>query len=156
MAMQYEIPVKRRAPAAVRYGPFIFAGVMVLLAAISSWTGLGKVSVEPEAAIETMSIRFADEADGGIGVYDPDTNALLHVYPPETGGFVRTALRALALDRRRRGIGPQPAFELRRAENGSLTLLDPSTDKFVTLGAFGKDNAETFGQLFAEKSGGIS
>ncbi|MEM6411378.1 MAG: photosynthetic complex assembly protein PuhC [Pseudomonadota bacterium] len=156
MAVSYQTPVRRRAPAPIRYGPFIFLAMVVALAAISNWTGLGRVTVEPEPAVESMTIRFADEADGGIGAYDPETNTLIHVYAPETGGFVRTSLRALALDRRRRGIGPEPAFELRRGESGSLTLLDPTTGKFVTLGAFGEGNAESFGQLFAKQSGGIS
>lgn len=155
MAMQYqEVPMKRRAPAPVRYGPFIFAGLMVLLAAIASWTGIGKMTVEPEAAAESMAIRFADEPGGGIGAYDPATNAMIHLYPPETGGFVRTALRALAFDRRRRGVGPEPAFELRRSANGQVTLIDPSTDKFVTLNAFGDGNVETFTQLFAKSMEG--
>jgi len=149
-------PIGPRAPAIVRYGFFILAVTMVLLAAVSSWTGLGRVAVEPEPAVETMSIRFADEADGGIGVYDPSTNDLIHVYAPEAGGFVRTALRALAFDRRKLGIGPEPAFELMRGESGQVTLYDPTTEKFVTLQAFGKGNAETFAQLFAMKPGGTS
>ncbi|MEO0883605.1 MAG: photosynthetic complex assembly protein PuhC [Pseudomonadota bacterium] len=152
----YHPPIRRRAPAVFRYGPFIFLGCMLVLAAVSSWTGIGKMDVSPEPAVDSMAIRFVDEADGGIGVYDPVTNEQIHVYPAETGGFVRTALRALALDRRRRGIGPEPVFHLNRSESGRVILFDPSTDKFVTLEAFGSENTQAFTQLFAKTSGGIS
>ncbi|MEM9667985.1 MAG: photosynthetic complex assembly protein PuhC [Pseudomonadota bacterium] len=156
MAVHYQAPIRRKTPAVFRYGPFIFLGTMLVLASFSTWTGIGKMTVQQEAAVERMAIQFVDEADGGIGVYDPETKALIHTYPPNSEGFVRTALRALSFDRKKFGVGPTPAFELVRTESGQVILNDPSTQKFVTLEAFGASNAESFIQLFEKQPGGNS
>ena len=69
---------------------------------------------------------------------------------PETGGFVRTSLRSLALDRAQDGVGAGPPFSLHMTGNGRLILEDPATGQWISLDAFGKDNVAEFERLFEE------
>lgn len=62
-------------------------------------------------------------------------------------GFVRTALRGLAAERIRRGIGPELPFRLSLLEDGRLILRDPTTERAIELKAFGSTNAAEFARL---------
>ncbi|MEL7129167.1 MAG: photosynthetic complex assembly protein PuhC [Pseudomonadota bacterium] len=119
---------------------------------IAQFTGFGAQKPASYDIADAVSLRFTDEAGGAIGVYRGTSEELLHVYPAETGGFVRTSLRALAFDRRKAGIGKEPPFLLLRTKSGPLLLEDPSTNKRIALDAFGKENSDTFNILFSAAS----
>ena len=53
----------------------------------------------------------------------------------------------MARERRKQGLGAEPAFELVARADGRLTLLDPSTGERVDLESFGPTNAATFARL---------
>lgn len=127
----------------------VFGLVLTVLAlvAFSQITGIGKATPTPLTTVQSVSISFVDDTDGGVGVISAETGLRIYTYPPESGGFVRVALRALAVDRYRMGIGAEPPFTLAQTEEGVLVLSDPSTGKRVTLAAFGGGNAETFSAL---------
>ncbi|MEM6610602.1 MAG: photosynthetic complex assembly protein PuhC [Pseudomonadota bacterium] len=128
--------------------------IAVLVACVTAFvgiarlTGIGVADVSDEPFVERMQVRFLDEADGGVGAYEPETDAVLHVFQPGEGGFVRTALRSLGLNRRKLGIGPQPPYELHKSATGHVVLFDPTTQKSITLDAFGDANEADFAQLF--------
>ena len=63
------------------------------------------------------------------------------------GGFIRSAVRGLARERRRRGLGPESPFELVRWSDGRISLLDPETGRSIEVDAFGPDNARPFLEL---------
>lgn len=109
--------------------------------------GLGHMSDWRALSVKSLPLTFEDGADGGILVRDPASGALVREWAPETGGFVRTAMRSLALERRQMGIGSGPAFMLHQTEHGKLILEDPETGKWVSLDAFGSDNAAEFAKL---------
>ncbi|MEO0816630.1 MAG: photosynthetic complex assembly protein PuhC [Pseudomonadota bacterium] len=111
-------------------------------------TGIGVAKQTEFTSAETLSLTFADESDGAVGVYDAETGAQIHLYPAGEGGFVRTAMRALTFDRDKYGIGQTPPFTLTRTTEGILLLEDPSTGRRVALEAFSKGSAANFDQLF--------
>ncbi len=111
--------------------------------------GLGHTTDWRGMSTETLPLTFEDGADGSVIARAPGSGNLVREWAPETGGFVRTAMRSLALERRQMGIGSGPAFVLHRTENGQLILEDPETGKWVSLNAFGGDNAGEFAKLFA-------
>jgi len=113
----------------------------------SRLAGLGHTTDWRVLSVESLPLTFEDGADGGILVRDPGSGALVRQWAPETGGFVRTAMRSLALERRQMGIGSGPAFVLHRTGSGKLILEDPETEKWVSLDAFGSDNAAEFAKL---------
>jgi len=101
--------------------------------------------------VESVPLIFKDELDHGVGVYDyPDGNRI-HVFGPETGGFVRTAMRAVAHKRKVAGIGPEAPFELARTTEDRLILKDTVTGQIVILNAFGKINADEFAQFLPSR-----
>ena len=140
-----------RVPKPLLLGMGIMLACITVFAMIASFTGLGAHEANTYTQAETLALRIVDEADGGVGVYAAVTGDLIHIYEPGTGAFVRTALRALALDRQRAGIGPEPAFHLTRTMEGALLLEDPSTNKTITLDAFTAEHAASFDTLFTAK-----
>lgn len=114
---------------------------------VTQISGAGHVTNWRAMSAQSLPLVFEDGADGSIVVREPATGAVLRTWAPETGGFVRTAMRSLALQRRHMGIGPGPAFVLHRTENGNLIIEDPETSEWVSLDAFGGDNAAEFRKL---------
>ena len=142
----HHAPMKTPTPLLI--GAACLIALVLAFTTISRLTGLGAMKSDEVTSAQTLSLRFLDEADGGVGAYDAETGAQIFKYAPETGGFVRTALRALALDRRKSGIGSEPPFELTRTPAGRFVLSDPETGKSITLNAFGETNSNDFVQLF--------
>ncbi len=145
-----------RVPRPLLVGVAILLCAVTALALLSRFTGIGALKPVAYEPVASLSLQFRDEAGGAVGVYDAGTGEQVFLFQPETGGFVRTTLRALALDRRRIGIGAEPPFNLVRTANGPLFLEDPSTGKSISLDAFGGGNAATFEQLFAAAEGTAS
>ena len=134
--------------------PFLFVigaliACVLVFVTFSRIAGIGVVHLENEPSVETIEVRFSDEADGGVGVYDPVTGDVIHTFGPGQGGFVRTSLRALTYQRRLAGVGKRAPFEIQKSATGNIVLHDPTTGKSLTLDAFGDVNESDFAQLFA-------
>jgi putative photosynthetic complex assembly protein len=119
----------------------------VLAVGISRLAGAGHVTDWRAMSVQSRALVFSDAANGGIAVRDPATGAVAGAWAPETGGFVRTAMRSLALERRQLGLGAEAPFVLHRTASGRLIIEDPETSAWVSLDAFGSDNAAEFGKL---------
>ncbi|MEO0464999.1 MAG: photosynthetic complex assembly protein PuhC [Pseudomonadota bacterium] len=126
----------------------LMLATITVFVGVARLTGVGIADLPKEATIERLQVRFADEPTGGVGAYDPESGEAIHMFDPGAGGFVRTSLRSLSLNRRRAGIGPTPAYELQRSNTGNVILFDPETGKSITLDAFGDLNENDFAQLF--------
>ena len=83
-------------------------GALVLLALIGvGFTRLGGFIHTTDwrsLSVEALPIIVEDGADGSVIVRDPLSGALMREWGPDTGGFVRTAMRSLALERRQLAI----------------------------------------------------
>jgi len=127
----------------------LFAIGLLLVVALVSVTAVrltkagadGNVKV---AAITERTLRFEDRNDGSIVVLDAQTRAEIAQIAPGTNGFLRSTLRGLARERKRRDIGAEPPFVLSIRADGRLTLEDPATIRQVDLEAFGPTNATVF------------
>ncbi len=129
--------------------PLVAIAVLLAAALLSVATvRLSGVSVrQPDAApVATRHFAFEDRADGSVAVVDVDQKRVVQVVSGEAG-FLRGALRALARERGKRGIGPEAPFELVARADGRLTLLDPSTAERLDLESFGPTNAAVFARL---------
>jgi putative photosynthetic complex assembly protein len=127
------------------------AGAMVLavllVVAFVRLTGIGVVRTPEPPVVEVRELRFADRSDGSIQVYDARDGTLIHTVEPGSNGFLRGAMRGLARERKRSGIGPEVPFRLIAHEDGRMTLEDPTTQRRIDLGSFGPTNAAAFAQL---------
>ena len=126
----------------------------IAIAAFGRWSGIGTVRGEHTVPVQTANYRFLDRADGGITVIAPESGRIVSEVAPGTDGFVRVALRSLAFDRKKFGVGAEPVFAISQWPNGRWTLDDPSTGKRVELAAFGRDNMQLFAS-FAAKRGSL-
>jgi putative photosynthetic complex assembly protein len=134
-------------------GLLMAIGALILFTVIgvgvTQFSGAGYVTNWRVLSVESLPLVFEDGADGSIIVREPESGNVLRTWAPETGGFVRTAMRSLALQRRQMGIGSGPAFVLHRTENGKLIIEDPQTSEWVSLDAFGGDNVAEFRKLLS-------
>lgn len=128
----------------------ILSGAFALVVFTLALAGLGRAgligagaAVQP-AALETRQLVFTDRDDGAVAVSEPGHTEALVEFAPGTNGFVRGALRGLARDRKRRGIGSDVPFLLARRADGRLMLEDPATGASIDLAAFGPSNIEPF------------
>ena len=117
----------------------------VLAVAAVRWSG---VEVrEPDApALISRSLRFEDRSDGTIAVIDAPSGREVDSINGEQG-FLRGALRALARERRMRGLGSELPFDLIARNDGRLTLHDSATGERIDLESFGPTNASAFARL---------
>lgn len=106
----------------------------------------------PDApAAVVVPLRFEDRADGAVAVIDARNGQLIEAITGQAG-FVRGTLRGLARERKRNGVGAEPAFELIGRSDGRLTLHDPTTGRMVDLESFGPVNASVFARLLLAKA----
>ena len=142
-------PPEARAADTMPRGPLLAVGAMLLVAVlgVASVRLSGADIRQPDApAVATRSLRFEDRPDGSVAVLDAASGRQIEAIQGEAG-FLRGALRALARERRKQGLGSAPAFELIARADGRLTLADPATGERIDLESFGPTNAGTFARL---------
>ena len=137
-------------------GTLITAGALVLFALTA--TATVRLAHIPAAAspvamrdaghmvpVEQRNLRFTDRADGAVVIEDVDQRATAAVIEPgQKTGFIRGVMRGLARERRSRGIGNGPAFNLSLWRDGELSLTDSATGRSIELTAFGSTNRASF------------
>ncbi|MFM9914390.1 MAG: photosynthetic complex assembly protein PuhC [Rhizobacter sp.] len=107
------------------------------------------IHVPDEAAIAMRELRFEDRPDGSVVVIDAPTKAVIHTVTGENG-FFRGALRGLARERRRNGLGAEQPFQLIGRADGRMTLFDPATGQRIDLESFGPTNAAVFARFMTD------
>jgi putative photosynthetic complex assembly protein len=125
----------------------VLAVLTVAAAAIIQWTGSGRYYSPQTEAVAVAELRFEDEADGVVAVYDAATGARLIEYGMDEGAFVRSVMRGIARQRRLRGEGRAVPVVLSEHVDGQLWLTDPTNGIEIYLGAFGPDNSTAFAEL---------
>lgn len=129
-------------------------GFTVVAVGIVRLSTLGQEPPALEQAETSRSLRFVDQGDGIVFVYDHQTDARIAILEPGTENFIRGVLRALARERRIQDESSNAPFRLNRHSDGRLTLDDPSTGRRVELRAFGQTNVAAFAQLLEAPAAG--
>lgn len=127
-------------------GGVLLASVIAVAAVRISGT---TIRVPDEAAVAMRELRFEDRPDGSVVVIDAPTRTVIHTMTGENG-FFRGALRGLARERKRNGLGPEPSFQLIGRADGRLTLIDPATGQRIDLESFGPTNAAVFARFMTD------
>jgi len=137
--------------------PLIGLG-MVLVAAVAfagfaSVTGIGRVEASAPAAtsIVARALYFTDRDDGGVTAIDAQNGVTVAEFEPATNGFLRSTVRGLVRERKRRDLGPEMPFLVSLESDGRLLLNDPATGRTVDLRAFGPTNLEVFARLLPDR-----
>lgn len=136
----------KAAPEALPRGAIIALGAVLAatLLAVAAVRLSGVDIRTPDApAAAQRSLRFEDGAAGSVLVIDATSGRVIDEVSGEAG-FLRGTLRALVRERRMRGIGAGPPFELIARTDGRLTLSDPATSERLDLESFGPTNAAVY------------
>ena len=137
--------------------PLLGVSALLLISVTSvAWFRLsGGAPAAPriENPVASIALRFTDQSDGSVLVFDDGTGELLDTLAPGTNNFLRATLRGLARDRRALRDASQDAFELYRTREGRLLLVDPVTDRRIDLRAFGASNADAFARYLPAAGG---
>ncbi len=135
-------------------GALIAAGALISFSLIATGiVRLQRINAPPAVAAagpapaHVIDVRFTDEKDGSVSVRDSRSGQVLDSLAPGTNGFVRSVMRGLVLDRKRRGLGPIKPFVIAQWADGRLTLEDTATGRLIDLDAFGPTNRDAFGQM---------
>jgi putative photosynthetic complex assembly protein len=142
----------RRFPRGALYGAGALVGLSLLVTGFARVSGIGTSQTPDANVVQSRELRFEDRTDGGVTVYEGETDHVAAILPPGTNGFVRGVLRAFARERRREDVGPQPPFLLTRWSDGRLSIEDVVTHERVELTAFGQTNFAAFARLLNDRS----
>jgi putative photosynthetic complex assembly protein len=140
-------PVSTSFPRGALLGAAALVTLTIAAAGTARLTGIGTRHLPDGAPVESRDLRFADRADGAVVITEAGTGRVVDVASPGTNGFLRSTLRGLARDRKRRDIGAEAPFRLTRWADGRLSLQDEATGRRIDLGAFGHTNAAVFAHL---------
>lgn len=135
----------------------LFALVLgaLLLAAAGRAGWLGESETRYTAAmISQHALVFRDGNDGSVHVIEPDNNSAIAEITVGNDGFVRSVMRGMARERKRRSLPAEPPFLFTHWADGRFSLSDPLTGRVVELRAFGADNAGAFERLVANAANG--
>lgn len=119
-------------------------GVVILAAGVAR---LESTRAPAPAPLASITLQFADLADGGVAVRDAATGRLVRDIPARQDGFLRMTLRMLVAARARDGVGPAAPFLLAAYAGGRLQLRDPATGQNIELEAFGPSNIAEYAVL---------
>lgn len=150
-----EAPEAMRVPRPMLLAAAALVALAVGLAATARASDAGAVRIAAPAPAQTEAVRelrFADRADGGVRITDAATGRTVGTVEPGSNSFVRGAMRGLAFERHKRGVGPEAPVRLARWRGGRLTLEDPATGVVLELAAYGPDNREAFARLLPPES----
>jgi putative photosynthetic complex assembly protein len=135
-------------PKEVLFAAAALIALTVIGATTARLTGVGKTPELSGRAVQSLSLRFDDQANGSVLVRRAGDQAVIYTIAPETNGFMRATLRGLAQERRRSGIDDTTPFLLTRWSDGRMSLDDVTTGRDVALDAFGETNSGAFARLF--------
>jgi putative photosynthetic complex assembly protein len=138
--------------------PLIGAGVLVISALVLTATvrlaDIPATAQLPEArVVEELPLYFDDTPDGRVLIRNALDETIVGTVSPGEGGFLRSTMRGLVRERRKRGLGPEAPFLLTARSDGRVVLSDPATGRVLDLAAFGPDNAVVFARLFEGSAG---
>ena len=140
-------PVSTPFPRGALLGAAALMGLAIAAAGGARLTGFGTSHVPDGTPVESRDLHFADRTDGAVVITEAKTGRVVDVASPGTNGFLRSTMRGLARDRKRRDLGTEAPFRLTRWADGRLSRQDEATGRSIDLGAFGPTNAAVFAHL---------
>lgn len=146
-----------RVPRGALIAAALLIGLTIAAVAVFRIADIDPVAMvpEPNATVESRTLRFEDRPDGAVAVYElteGEPDRVVHVLETGDGGFIRGVLRSLARARRAGGIGREHPFHLSLQADGRLLLEDPATRQRIHLQAFGPTNVESFRTLLVSEA----
>ena len=132
-------------PPAALWIAFALVALSLMAAGYKSWIDPLAPAVLPVSKVTaTRALRFEDASNGQVVVIDDTTGELIEYLDVGTNGFLRATLRGLARTRHAQAKGSDIPFIVERRADGQELLIDPATERFIDLRAFGPTNSAVF------------
>jgi putative photosynthetic complex assembly protein len=142
---------KEQFPRGALIGAAALIGFSLIATAAARWERVNHPNPTAEAAqlapARSADLWFADDVNGSVSVRDSRSNKVVASLAPGTNGFIRSVMRGMVHERKRRGIGPAQPFRIAQWRDGHLALEDPATGRLIDLDAFGISNKDAFAEL---------
>lgn len=136
------------------YGALAVVVLSVVLVLFSVATGKGTVGRTIGEPVMERTISFKTEPSGGFSVLDTDTSEKIQSFGLGEGAFIRSSIRSMSLNRTSKNVRQDLPYQLVQTAEGKLSLVDPETQHFIKLNAFGAVAMTSFSQLLADASAG--
>jgi putative photosynthetic complex assembly protein len=122
-------------------------GFSLVLVTTARITGIGISHVPPEPVVQSVDLRFEDQADGAIVVAAVADGAVIATLAPGSNQFLRGVRRSMARERRAHRVAEDRPFQIARLADGRHTIRDPDTGRVFELRSFGPTNEGAFAAL---------
>ena len=133
-------------------GAAALLGFALLVTIGAQLTDRGTTGLAAGQPVLSRELRFQQQADGSMVITAVADQQVVEVLAPGSGGFVRGVLRSLNRQRKLQGIGPEPAYQLTRWQDGGLSLGDSVTGQRIHLEPFGPANTAAFARLLSAET----
>ena len=150
--IKYGEAMNRGFPRILLIGAAALLMFVISVAWLARTSGIGVVSVQPAAIVESRDLNFLDLPNGGVSVVDFALGRKIATFSTTSHGFIKVLMRDLAQARKAAGIGAEAPFRLSRRVDGQSILQDMATGRIIILTAFGSANAAAFTQLLPSRS----
>ncbi|HTY93424.1 MAG TPA: photosynthetic complex assembly protein PuhC [Steroidobacteraceae bacterium] len=138
---------ERPFPRAALLGAAVLIALSIGMAAMGRFADVGTTRMPTAAVVKQRQLKFEDQRDGSIAVYDAEVQRRIALLAPGTNGFLRGVLRGMVRERRSFEIGAQTPFVLTRWADGRLSITDPAIGRQINLEVFGASNFDVFARL---------
>ncbi|MFK8029538.1 MAG: photosynthetic complex assembly protein PuhC [Gammaproteobacteria bacterium] len=140
-----------RFPRGALFLAFALVAVSLLGAGYKQWVNPSAPRALPDTeVIMSRALRFEDADSGQVVVIDDTTNEPIEYLDVGTNGFLRATLRGLARARAAVSKGADIPFIVQRHVGGQVLLIDPATDSFIDLRAYGPTNLAVFARYLED------
>lgn len=150
--MRYNEAMNRGFPRVLLIGAAALLTFVISLTWLARTSGVGVVTLQPAAVVESRDLNFLDLPNGGVSVVDFALGREIATFSTTSHGFIKVLMRDLAQARKAAGIGAEAPFRLSRRVDGQSILQDTATGRIIILNAFGSANAAAFTQLLPSRS----
>jgi len=134
------------------YGILAVVVFCLALVTASVLTGKGRVRGSVGTPVIERSIAFKSTANGGFSVFDPVTGDAIKTYTLGEGAFIRSSIRSMSLNRSSNGVAQNLPYKLAKTAKGKLSLIDPETEHFIVLNAFGAVASDSYNALLTRQT----
>ena len=119
----------------------------LLMVGVAQWTGApnaGVVTASP--VVQTREIALIGDRSGAYAAQDTD-GTVLAMSDRDAAGFIGVMGRVVDRKRRAAGLPVADPVILQLHDNGTLSIIDPSTGMDIALIGYGDDNVAAFRRL---------
>ena len=119
----------------------------LLLVIVAQWTGApnaGTVASSP--VVQTREIALIGDRNGAYAAQTAD-GTVLAMSDRDKAGFIGVMGRVVDRKRRAAGLPVADPITLQLHQNGTLSIIDPSTGMDISLLGYGDDNVAAFRRL---------